>query len=322
MPGHTDQFVWVYLDAVDGTLKLSGLENSMGPGNNPNPSPRIARIVNDGSWGVGLSMTAPCTIPLDQLCMGHMALACILDAAAPDFSELQPLSSGPVPEAGAASATASAGFPAGTPQLERPTAAFPPCVMAVATSLSMKDPSATSYTTFEVVRSTSSSIDNTIQGRDSARLPTAAAAAADSTCDRGVVGGGGALWGPRLHTSSATRLGAVFAYLDAFQAFDRNTQVSQCIPYAWCCKLCIWRHGLGLRLHVMGRWNKCEMGKTIDVKSKRSVKCVPTQAPGDEQLVTGLYTRLINRNDGGAFGGCCQSALPQESTMRSHMWGQ
>jgi hypothetical protein len=52
--------IWCYLDAVDGTLKLSGLGNTSS----------CLRAVNDGSWAVGIAFTDPTTSPISELTLG------------------------------------------------------------------------------------------------------------------------------------------------------------------------------------------------------------------------------------------------------------
>jgi hypothetical protein len=52
--------IWCYLDAVDGTLKLSGLGNTSS----------CLRAVNDGSWAVGIAFTDPTDLSMEELTLG------------------------------------------------------------------------------------------------------------------------------------------------------------------------------------------------------------------------------------------------------------
>ena len=51
--------VWCYLDAVDGTAKVAGLNNQEGR----------FRAANDGAWAVGVAFTELTMKPLDELCL-------------------------------------------------------------------------------------------------------------------------------------------------------------------------------------------------------------------------------------------------------------
>jgi hypothetical protein len=71
----TAECIWCYLDAVDGTLKLSGLGNTAS----------CLRAVNDGSWAMGIAFTDPTTAAREELALGDFAVAAIVDGCpAPD----------------------------------------------------------------------------------------------------------------------------------------------------------------------------------------------------------------------------------------------
>jgi hypothetical protein len=61
------------LDAVDGTLKLSGLANAV----------NRFRIVNDGSWATALALTDPTHVPLSALTLADFSVAVLLDGNPP-----------------------------------------------------------------------------------------------------------------------------------------------------------------------------------------------------------------------------------------------
>lgn len=69
--------VWCYLDAVDDTLKLSGLFNQQ------QQQPDRLRLVNDGAWAVGIAFTDPTDTPLQQLRLRHFTTAAIADGNPP-----------------------------------------------------------------------------------------------------------------------------------------------------------------------------------------------------------------------------------------------
>ncbi|KAF5830220.1 hypothetical protein DUNSADRAFT_14882 [Dunaliella salina] len=76
---YVQQHIWVALDAVDGTLKLCGLGNE----------PGRARMVNDGTWAIGLAMTEPTHKAMPEVCFGDFCVALILDGR-PQSSSVHP----------------------------------------------------------------------------------------------------------------------------------------------------------------------------------------------------------------------------------------
>ena len=69
--GSAESVIWVYLDAVDGTIKVAGLGNE---------TDRI-RVVNDGSFASAIAMTLPGKKTMDELTVGDFAVAAICDAS-------------------------------------------------------------------------------------------------------------------------------------------------------------------------------------------------------------------------------------------------
>jgi hypothetical protein len=65
--------IWCFLDAIDGTIKLAGVGNE----------PTAVRMVNDGSWGVGLAFTDPTSSSLESLTLTDIAVSCIVDGNPP-----------------------------------------------------------------------------------------------------------------------------------------------------------------------------------------------------------------------------------------------
>lgn len=63
--------IWVYLDAVDGTVKLAGLGNE----------PSRLRVINDSTWAVGIAMTDPTRAGLDELRLRDFKIAAIVDGS-------------------------------------------------------------------------------------------------------------------------------------------------------------------------------------------------------------------------------------------------
>ncbi|MDO8509313.1 MAG: hypothetical protein Q7S27_06560 [Nanoarchaeota archaeon] len=59
----------VYLDPVDGTIKLAGLGNSQD----------VLRMVNDGVWGFGISFTMPTKKPIEDLQIKDFIYSAIVD---------------------------------------------------------------------------------------------------------------------------------------------------------------------------------------------------------------------------------------------------
>lgn len=107
MPGDAMQqgpIIWCYLDAVDGTLKLSGLDNQ----------PGRLRLVNDGSWGIGAAFTDPTAVPLAQLTLGDFSVVVIVDGN-PSPAALHPAAAVAVKGAAAGAAAALAPAAAASP---------------------------------------------------------------------------------------------------------------------------------------------------------------------------------------------------------------
>lgn len=74
-------YVWAYLDAVDGTLKVSGLGNEVS---------RL-RIVNDGSFASAIAFTPPGNRSFDELTVDDFVIAAICDSGmGRDFAGLHP----------------------------------------------------------------------------------------------------------------------------------------------------------------------------------------------------------------------------------------
>ena len=67
--GEGDATIWAYLDACDGTIKVSGLANEGD----------TLCGANDGNWGVGVAFTAPTKKSLDALVLGDFWAAAIVD---------------------------------------------------------------------------------------------------------------------------------------------------------------------------------------------------------------------------------------------------
>ncbi len=205
--------IWAYLDAVDGTLKLSGLGNA----------PGVARVVNDGSWAVGLALTEPTRLPLEQLRIGDFSVACILDGSAP---LLQVGGGRTVAEAVA-------------------TGSFPPVVLAFRVAGGGPEDSSAGPARDTGFAAGPSSLRGAAgQEHYSFRTYAVVLRQREDVAPLGAGGGGGGdeveeqrrRWevecGPRLHTTSITQLNQTFAFLDAFQAFDRQTQV-RALNGAW-----------------------------------------------------------------------------------------
>ena len=64
--------IWVYLDAVDGTVKLAGLNNQ----------PGRLRAANDGSWSIGIAFTLPSSIEQQrELSFSDFKVSAIIDGS-------------------------------------------------------------------------------------------------------------------------------------------------------------------------------------------------------------------------------------------------
>jgi hypothetical protein len=208
--------VWCYLDAVDGTVKLSGL------GSEPN----VARLVNDGAWAVGVAFTplihrhqsgnVRCSSAA-QLRVSDFVVACIMDGSAP----------------------LPCYHPQQQPSLDhvvmtvvRPCAAmFPSAVVAVCNRAcgggggdggitaagANHDKEHYAYTTYSLLLARHAAADLNSGSSEAAVRGTPCEQDSDVQFDL--------MLGPQIVTSTCQTLNQVFAYLDAFQAFDRSSQV-------------------------------------------------------------------------------------------------
>ncbi|GBF97508.1 hypothetical protein Rsub_10431 [Raphidocelis subcapitata] len=179
---------YVYLDAVDGTLLLSGLQNEASAGTAP---PRL-RLAGAGGWAVGVALTDPTAAPLGELRLGDFTVAAIGDGAAAAVTTATAAKAGPLhPELAVAvwqEGDGGGGDNGGGGSGD-----------------SADGGGGGRYVTYDFSHSP---------------LWRGGAAA--------VASGGGASQPsapepPRLHTTSCLRLGGTFAHLDAFQSRDAAT---------------------------------------------------------------------------------------------------
>lgn len=63
--------IWAYLDAIDGTIKVSGVRGAATAHRLP--------AANDGGWATAVAFTAPTTKPFDALLVGDFTVAAIVD---------------------------------------------------------------------------------------------------------------------------------------------------------------------------------------------------------------------------------------------------
>lgn len=65
------EILWVYFDAIDGTIKVAGI--------GPEQFESRLRAANDGGWASAMAFTDPTDKPLDELSVGDFAAAAIVD---------------------------------------------------------------------------------------------------------------------------------------------------------------------------------------------------------------------------------------------------
>lgn len=71
------EIMYAYFDAVDGTIKLTGLGND--------PEKGIYRVGNNGCWGAGIALTYPTRKTIRDLVMGDFKMSAIVDGNPPKY---------------------------------------------------------------------------------------------------------------------------------------------------------------------------------------------------------------------------------------------
>jgi hypothetical protein len=71
------QVIFAYLDAIDGTIKVGGLDNDLVAGK--------IRVASDGAWAVATAFTAPTDRPLESLRLADFVAAAVLDGNPPRY---------------------------------------------------------------------------------------------------------------------------------------------------------------------------------------------------------------------------------------------
>src|SRR5215472_1939677 len=69
--------IFAHFDAVDGTIKVGGLNNDLAAGR--------VRVANDGNWGVAAAFTAPTNQPLESLRFGDFVVAAVVHGNPPRY---------------------------------------------------------------------------------------------------------------------------------------------------------------------------------------------------------------------------------------------
>lgn len=69
--GQSSEVIWAYLDAIDGTVKVSGVHGAA-------TTTRVP-AANDGGWAAAVAFTAPTAKPFEALVVGDFSVAAIVD---------------------------------------------------------------------------------------------------------------------------------------------------------------------------------------------------------------------------------------------------
>jgi len=188
--------IYVYLDAVDGTLLLAGLLND------PSATPPILRLAGGGAtnWAVGVAFTDPTATPLSELRLSDFTVTAIADGW---------LAGGGGCSTPSGRCSACHGAPseaaAGSSHQQQQQVLYP----AIACAVWEEDERSTAggrYTTYDYSVAAPGCCCQCSDLQQQQQQPLAPQQQQ-----------------PLLYTTTCTQLSSTFAYLDAFQARDAST---------------------------------------------------------------------------------------------------
>lgn len=201
--------VYAYVDAVDGTLLLSGLgcgdtangepDAAAASASSPPPPPRLLRLAGAGLWAVGVAFTDPTGKPPAELTVGDFTVAAVGDGAT--CACVQPSVGAQAVAGGSGSDSSSNG---GSGPLLHPSLAV--AVWEEAGGDGAGTSGSGSYATYDLSGHECWPSSSSSDGGGDKNLNAAASPLP-----------------PRLHATTCRQLCQTFAALDAFQARDAKT---------------------------------------------------------------------------------------------------